>query len=215
MKKMTVFVTLAILIASIVVGSVLATSFDYGRQKTVDANTVNGSITDALGVKNNALFSALQAGDYNAYMAALNASDRHFMMQNLTEAQFNERATQFKELESERNVTMQYQTEIQDAIQAKDYTAWYTAETGLEKEFSITSRVTADNFDTYVAMHEAIDSGNYTQAKALAQEIGISEGIGGYGPNDFGHPNALDGRGFNETYAHSPNGLGQGRGHGR
>jgi hypothetical protein len=223
MKKMTVFMTLAILVASIVVGSVLATSFNYGREKVANESDVNGSNINRYEYKNTALTAALQAGDYDAYIAALNESDRPFMMQNLTEEQFNERIAQFKELETERNVTMQYQTEIQGAIQANDYNAWYTAETGLEKELSITSKVTADNFDIYVAMHEAIDSGNYTQARELAQEIGISEGIGGLGPNDLGNfnahpngnPNGLGNKDFNGTRNIGSIGMGLSRGHGR
>jgi hypothetical protein len=210
MKKTTTFVMLAILIASIVGGSVLATSFSYERGKLANGHAYNATID-----KDDALVTAMEAGDYDAYIAALDSNDRPYMMQNLTEEQFNERFAQFKELAAERNVTMQYQNEIQVALDAKDYSAWYTAETGLEKELSITSKVTEDNFDTYVAMHEAIDSGNYTQAREFAQEIGLSKGIGGYSPNDFGHPIGLGNKDFNGTRNIGSLGMGISRGHGR
>ena len=165
MKKKTMIFFVALLVMGAVVTSVLAYPFNGKGQTNIPKNN------------NQALTDAINAGDYNAYIAAFDANDRPFMMQKLTEAQFNERVTKYKELETDK-------TAIQTAISSGDYNAWYTAEINLEKTQSLTNVITQDNFGNYTAMYNAEQNGDWQTASKLAQELGIrggmNRGIGTY-----------------------------------
>jgi len=188
MKKKTMIFFVALLVMGAVVTSVLAYPFNGKGQTNMPRNN------------NQALMDAITAGDYNAYITAFDANDQPFMMQKLTEAQFNERVTQYKELQADK-------TNIQTAVASGDYNAWYNAETDLEKTQSLTNIITKDNFGNYTAMYNAERTGDWQTASTIAQELGIrgrmNRGMGNIGMHGAGFRGKGIGRGRNMNVTNS------------
>ena len=85
---------------------------------------------------------------------------------------------------------------MQEALENRDYTAWSTLmeESGRKKR--ILEVVTADNFDTFVDMHEAMKSGDRERAQELREELGLKGHKHRMGGRRGGH-----GRGFGRGFA--------------
>lgn len=59
---------------------------------------------------------------------------------------------------------------IEEAIESGDYDAWVELMDGRGR---ITTVVTEDNFETFAAMHEAMEDGDIEEAQALREELGL------------------------------------------
>ncbi len=80
---------------------------------------------------------------------------------------------------------------MEQAMEDGDYEAWKELHGGRGR---ITSVITADNFDTFVSMHEAMESGDTERAQELREELGLgSFGHRGGGGNMHRGMGARDG----------------------
>lgn len=113
---------------------------------------------------NEEMQTALEAGDYEAFMEAVEDGDKPFVEQ-MTEERFNERVEHYQSHQA-----------IRDAVEAGDYDAWYAAMKEIEKPRPI-DVVTEDNFDIFVQMHEAREAGDFDKAEELAEELGLERGF--------------------------------------
>ncbi len=68
------------------------------------------------------------------------------------------------------------------AIEAGDYEAWKSAVEDLGWDSKL-DKINEDNFDTYVAMHQAKQEGDYETAKQLKEELGFT----GFGKHKKGY----------------------------
>jgi hypothetical protein len=59
---------------------------------------------------------------------------------------------------------------VEEAIEKNDYEAWKEL---MGDRGRITQIVTKDNFDTFVAMHEAMEDGDYKKAAEYRKELGL------------------------------------------
>ncbi|MGV8168452.1 MAG: hypothetical protein ACP5N3_00180, partial [Candidatus Nanoarchaeia archaeon] len=69
--------------------------------------------------------------------------------------------------------------QLESAMEAGDYDAWIQ----IRKENNLPMRgrmfqvINEDNFDRYVAMHEANEAGDYETAAAIRAELGLGQGM--------------------------------------
>jgi len=61
-------------------------------------------------------------------------------------------------------------TAIEAALEAGDYDAWKELMGGKGR---VSEVVTEENFTTFVAMHEAVENGDFEKAKELRKELGL------------------------------------------
>ena len=65
---------------------------------------------------------------------------------------------------------------VQSAIENRDYNAFVAAVTPENGSIpKILEKITADNFDSFVDMHEALKNRDFETAKSIAQELGLPE----------------------------------------
>jgi quinol monooxygenase YgiN len=112
---------------------------------------------------NDAAQQALETGDYDAFMAAVESE----LPNKFSEERFEHMAERYESHQA-----------IQLALDNGDYDAWVTAVEDA-KPLSITEVITEDNFDTFIAMHEAREAGDFETAKQLAEELGFENGWNG------------------------------------
>ena len=129
------------------------------------------------GFDNKAAREALQAGDYATWKEAMAAE--------LTEDRFNQMVGRHNQMSEKRAV-------MEQAME-QGYESWKQAVADSPKGNHITEVITEDNFDTFVEMHEARQSGDIETAQALAEELGL-QGFGkcGSGKGRFGHRMSLE-----------------------
>lgn len=76
---------------------------------------------------------------------------------------------------------------VRDALEAEDYEAVIAAQ---PENCPMADKITEENFDTFIAMHEAKQDGDFETAKELAQELGFEGkarmGFGGKGFHRMG-----------------------------
>jgi hypothetical protein len=128
-----------------------------------------------------AVATALESGDFETWKAAV----EDHCTSNVTEERFTEMR--------ERHVkNTERHDAIEEAIEANDFTAWsaLSSEFDRGRAFDV---ITEETFPTFVAMHNAMEVGDYEEADALREELGLT------GPRD--------GLGFK-------GGMGKGRGMG-
>jgi hypothetical protein len=164
---------------------------------------------------------ALETGDYDAYLAAMDSSNRPDA-QVLTEDEFSQRSEQYREmaqqrqqvqaaLESDdygawkgamsarftedmfnRQETVQKQHDaVEQAMADDDYDAWLEAIQDTPASDRLTSVVNEGNFETYVQLHEAVQDNDWETARELQSELGLEPFQKGPGIGMF----RADGRG--------------------
>ena len=109
---------------------------------------------------NTEVFQALKDGDYEAFMDAMD------------EDTFNEFRKVEKQFHKPRH---RLNPEILEALDSEDYDTFVETLEGLEKIPKIFDGVTEENFDTYVALHQAMQDHDRETAKALADELGLEK----------------------------------------
>jgi hypothetical protein len=137
-------------------------------------------------VKNDSASAALEAGDYDGYMSALEAQWLVFKTQ-MTKEKFNTLVAQHKAMladMSRRNDTGRNDSEaaaartlqmekIKQAITDGDYAAWKEAMVVMENVPKVSDKITADNFATYVKLQQALENKDVETAKELSTELGL------------------------------------------
>jgi len=125
------------------------------------------------------MVSALEAGDYDSYMQAMDDSDRPYMAQHLTEEQFQARAENFQQIQERRQEMQQSREQAFEALQDGDYDAWFEAMSSMDPQPAILETINKDNFDSYVELHNARMDWDFDKVKELSEELGIEgEGFG-------------------------------------
>jgi YesN/AraC family two-component response regulator len=107
-----------------------------------------------------AIRNAIEANDYNAWKEA--------MMETLTEERFNRMA----ERHQNRQAIMQ-------ALENGDYEAWKAAMENMGKDPGILDKITEENFNIFVQLHEARMNGDYETVQELSEELGLGAGTCG------------------------------------
>jgi len=107
---------------------------------------------------------AIEANDYEAWQQA--------KINGLTEERFDALVQKHQEMTQHREEKEQRMAEIDAAI-AEGYDAWVEAIEGHPQAAKLLKVVNEDNFETFVAMHEAKVSGDHETAKELANELGL------------------------------------------
>lgn len=124
---------------------------------------------------------ALESGDYDAYVSAAEAGGCPVMATRMSEDRFLRKAEKYSMMQN-----------IRDALDANDYESWKSA-----MENSAMGKaplgVNSENWDKYVELHNARQSGDYELAAALSQELGIE---GFQGRRGLDHDKRGFGRGF-------------------
>jgi hypothetical protein len=90
--------------------------------------------------------------------------------------------------------------EMQEIFETKDYDAWLAI---MNEKPRITDIITEENFDQFVAMHEARANGDIETAKEIAEELGLPQ----RGPRDGFGKGLMQSKGMR-----GGNKLGQGQG---
>ncbi|MFH1590875.1 MAG: hypothetical protein ABIC95_03020 [archaeon] len=123
---------------------------------------------------NEALESALDNNDYEAFVSAIGDDDRgQRMADHMTEERFAQMI--------ERH---QWRESVQTAVESGDYDAWVAAHADKPVRPEITDLIDEESFPTLVAMHQARQDGDVETAQELAEKLGLpARGRGG--PHGF------------------------------
>jgi hypothetical protein len=159
MKTITKFGIVALLLVSLA-GSVFAFS---GR-----------------GLGNEEAREAMEAGDYDAW--------KESMTSQLTEERFNQMKEKHGQMTEKRAEMQEQREEVQAAIASEDYDTWVLAIEDNPRENRFAETVTEYNFETFIAMHNAMENKDFETATELAGELGIERPEGKIG-GMFGHEN--------------------------
>jgi hypothetical protein len=166
MKKITKFGIFALLIVSLV-GSVFA---------------FNGN-----GFRNEAVSDAIETDDYSAWKEA--------KMDGLTQERFDEVKERHGQ-RSERFEQREQRREEMDAAIEEGYDAFVELTADTFQGEKLLGIVTEENFETFVAMHNARQDGDYDLVKELADELGFEPPR-----NDFGNHQMGQGKGMGKLKA--------------
>ncbi len=75
----------------------------------------------------------------------------------------------------------EHRARMEKAIEARDYDAWKAERDAWGAKGQAGQKVTKDNFETFVKMHDAVKAGRTDEAAALRKELGLQPGKGGMG----------------------------------
>ena len=120
------------------------------------------------GFGNEDVKAAVEANDYEAWKEAVT--------NGLTEERFNKAVERYEKISEKRAEMEEIKAEI-DAAMDEGYGAWVEAIEGRPRAEKLLDIIDEDNFETFVAMHDAKESGDIETAKELADELGL-KGIG-------------------------------------
>ena len=153
MKAKSVFGVLGLLLIGIVATGGIAAAFGFGNQAARDA---------------------VEAGDFNAWKEA--------RMVEITEENFALLQQRHQDMEQRREEMEQQREEMYQAME-DGYDAWLDYVEGTPQGDRLLEVVTEDNFDRFVAMHDAMETGDFDSAREIAAELGLER----FGPMDRGH----------------------------
>jgi hypothetical protein len=108
---------------------------------------------------------ALGNGDYEAWKQA--------MTEEMTQERFQQMSQNYQQMQERQ----QYMEQVQVAIEAGDYNAWKSAMEQVQRP-QMTDVITEENFDTFVAIHNAMQNGDYETANQLREQLGIDMDFG-------------------------------------
>jgi len=123
--------------------------------------------------------AALEAGDYNAWVAAEKATnDNSPMLTKVTADNFKEYVANYKERETKMAEQKVKTDAVKAALEAGDYAAWVTAEKAVNENSPVLTKINTDNFSRYVDAWKLRQ-----QANSIMQELGFGGGdnMGGRG----------------------------------
>jgi len=134
------------------------------------------------GMGNDDMQAALENADYDAYIETFDENDKGFMRHQLTEEEFNERLDRRAQREDHR-------ASVEVAMDAGDYDAWFDLMEDSPRGNHLEGLVTEENFDEFVQMHEAYQTGDFETASEISDELGIEK------PDRHGHHGMRNGQG--------------------
>jgi len=142
-------------------------------------------LTDAqkteMQAKIDAIKSALEAGDYNAWMTAVKAMNPNSQeLKKVTADNFAEFVTAHKNREAEMTAQRTKMDAVRTALDNSDYNAWVTAVKAVDSDSSLLTKITASNFPQYVQAHKLREQANTIMKDLGIEGRGMSEpGMGG------------------------------------
>ncbi len=86
----------------------------------------------------------------------------------------------------------EHRARMVSAIEARDYDAWKAERDAWGAKGQAGQKVTKENFETFVRLHEAVQAGRTDEAAALRTQLGLGAGAGGMGA---GKANCRGGKG--------------------
>jgi nucleotide-binding universal stress UspA family protein len=134
---------------------------------------------------NEAVREALEGGDYDAYLSAIDEGWRTYRA-GMTEGKFNEMFEHHQEMSEKRAQMQKKRAAVEAAIEAGDYEAWVSAIEGSPGAERLAEVITEDNFGTFAEIHQARQDKDWEKAKELAEELGIEGMHKGFGRGCFG-----------------------------
>lgn len=153
-RKTIIISAIALLLAGITVGGASAFWFPF---KWSDNNTTN----------------ALQNGNYQAYMNAIEAGWQRYKA-TITPDVFNLMSARFKNMNAAR-INQQYTLKaIDNAIHDNNYLEWLNATGNLTKKPSYYANITAENFAIYVKLYNAEKAGDWNAIQQYSEQLGIA-----------------------------------------
>lgn len=107
-----------------------------------------------------------------------------------------------------------HRARIDAAIAARDYQAWKAERDAWGAKGRMADKVTAENFETFAKLHEAMKAGRTEEAAQLREQLGISRAGRGDGQARKGGNGTGDGQGMGGGKGKGRHGNGQGTGGG-
>jgi len=159
MNKTTIFAVAALILVSIAAATAFAVPLG---NKLILRNPAN----------NTALIDALKAGNYQAYLRALDDIYQKYRA-GITQEKFNELAKQQQEKSQKIASLQDTRTKIDNALETGNFTAWKEAIGSLTGNPNGINTITEENFPKFAEMYQAKKEGNNAEAKRLAEELGI------------------------------------------
>ncbi|MEA3342839.1 MAG: hypothetical protein U9Q92_01615 [archaeon] len=160
MKKTLIFGVVVLLL----VGLVACDAFAFGGHLRGDS----------------AVGDALEAGDYDAYLAALDEGFQTRKAQ-MTEEKFSEIAGRYQQM-AEKRAEMRERREQLHAAMDEGYESWRALADSMDPQPPFADRITDENFDKFVELRDTME-----HAKELRDELGFDERMAGHGKGRFGH----------------------------
>lgn len=170
MKKAPIFGVISLLLIGLVAAGALAMPFGgFGK----------------IGFgSNDAMSQAMQAGNYEDYMTALEDNWKTYKAE-MTEEKFNQLAERHSQMADRRAAMQESHEQIQQAIEAGNYEAWAEAISTSGRNSRMAELITEENFNTYSKLHQARQNQDWESAKQLSEELGLEE-QGCLGKGNFG-----------------------------
>lgn len=159
MKKAPIIGIFAILLVGLI--SSTAFAMPFGEDKNLEENELK---------------TALLNSDYEAYLEAFEESDRPFFIHQMSEEQFLKKAQNFQSMQENKESISNAMDEGYDewVIVIEEITnSEETPEKMQEKILEITDIITEENFDTFIAMHDAMEEKDFETVKELSEELGL------------------------------------------
>jgi hypothetical protein len=131
-----------------------------------------------LKTKMDAVKSAIQAGDYNAWVVAEKAVDANSpQLTRVTADNFSKFAAQEMERESQQAEMQNKMDAVKSALLAGDYDAWVKAVKAINENSPTLQKINSENFGKYVDAFKLRD-----QSESIMRELGVD----GLDMGDFG-----------------------------
>lgn len=125
-------------------------------------------------LEDNNVYQALEAKDYGAWLEAIKTAERKPVYADaITEDDFDT-LVKIHDARVEARAERQEMHElIDDALESGDYSTWKNLVEDLQRVPPHFEDITADNFDSYVELHEAMQTGDYETVKEIREELGF------------------------------------------
>jgi len=127
-----------------------------------------------------AVGDALEADDYDAYLAALDDGFQTRKAQ-MTEEKFSKIAGHYLKM-TEKRAEMQERREQLHAAMDEGYESWRALADSMDPQPPFADRITEENFDKFVELRDTME-----HAKELRDELGFDERMAGHGKGRFCH----------------------------
>lgn len=165
-------------------------------------------------LENDAVYQALENADYDAWVDAMKDAERKPSYADvITQEDFDTLVKMHNARTQERAQRQEIRGLIDDAFETGDYETWKNLVEDLERVPPHFDEITADNFDSYAQLHEAMEDGDFETAQTIREDLGFPSM--GYGQGNGIGQGAGMGRTMNQGQhkgIHGGQGLGQGQG---
>jgi len=144
-------------------------------------------LTDAqkkeMETKRAAVETALEAGDYDAWVTAMKSLDANSkLLSEVTSGNFNSLVTKHKQMKADQAERTAKEKAVSAALEAGSYDSWVAAVKAENSNAPVLAKINASNFARYVEAYKL-----QGQAHAIMTELGLNQGQGqGMGMGGFG-----------------------------